>query len=827
MPPQLLSPKIEIDMSHSNKYVCIHGHFYQPPRENPWLETVEVQDSAAPFHDWNERINFECYAPNATARILNDRQRIIDIVNNYAHISFNFGPTLLSWLEAADPDTYARILEADEQSKARFGGHGSALAQVHSHLILPLCNRQDKETQVKWGIEDFVHRFGRKPEGIWLAETAVDTETLEVLAEQGIAFTILAPRQAKAVRKLGEAEWAGLGHAAVDSRRPYWCKLPSGKKIALFFYHGGISQGVAFEGLLNNGAAFANRFTEAFDGDDTPQLAHIATDGESYGHHHRNGEMALAACLRHLREHTPARITNYGEYLELYPPEWEVAIHENSSWSCVHGVERWRSDCGCCTGGNPGWSQSWRGPLRDALNWLRDELIPLYESEAGKLLKDPWAARNDYIKVLLGRGEDKVEAFIQEHALEPLDGAARTQLLRLMEMQRHAMLMFTSCGWFFDEVSGIETNQILQYANRAIHYAMQVGGPDLQEPFLGRLRQVPSNLFESAAESYQKHVEPARVDLVRVGMHYAASSIFEEYPEHLEFFNYIADSEVFLRFSAGKQRLALGRTTVRSKTTFSEKHFSFAVLYLGQQNIIGNISLDLPREAFDEMAGLAKAAFRSTNLGEVIGHMQAYFGPEKFSIWHLFLDEKRKILQQITESSQEQVERSLRTIYESNYQLMTGFVLSEIPVPEYYRSAVSYVINHDLLEAFRKPVLSRRELRRLYAEFRRWEVRLSNRQAFRLVVEERIFQALQELRVEEPELEHLQTLAAVLETINELELGMQYWKSQNLYFSMLQAFGRGEKVFPSAGWRAAFYRLGEQLSVSVAALPAHATAPSA
>lgn len=802
-------------MTAPKRYACIHGHFYQPPRENPWLETVEVQDSAAPFHDWNERINFECYAPNATARVLNGEQRIIDIVNNYARISFNFGPTLLSWMEKADPQTYARILMADRQSQELFGGHGSAMAQAHSHLILPLCNRRDKETQIAWGIADFKHRFQRMPEGIWLAETAVDTESLEVLAEQGIQFTVLAPRQAKAIRKIGAKDWEEQGHAAVDTRRPYLCKLPSGKSITLFFYHGGIAQGVAFEGLLNNGTVFANRFQTAFTDTEEPQLAHIATDGESYGHHHRHGEMALAACLRAIEEQDIATVTNYGQYLELHPPTYEAQIHDNSSWSCVHGVERWRSNCGCNTGGRPTWTQDWRAPLRETLNWLRDQLLPVYEKAASPLLKDVWAARNDYIHVLLDRNALTIEAFLKAHAKRALNDAERIRLLRLMELQRHAMLMFTSCGWFFDEVSGIETNQILQYANRAIHYAKQVDQVDLHDAFVERLEQIPSNVYENAANSYRKYVAPVRVDLMRVGMHYAASSIFEEYPEHLEFFNYTADSEVLHRLSAGKYRLALGRTTVQSRTTLSKKHFSFAVLYLGQQNIIGNISLDMSRADFDRMAEETKQAFRSTNLGEVIGQMQTYFGQEKFSIWELFTDEKRKILRQITEDSQEQVEKALRDIYEDNYQLMMGMSVSDIPVPEYYRSAVAFVLNHDLLQVFENGNLNRRELRRIYAEFQRWNVPLANEQAFKLVVEERVFRELQQMQAGEWSLDQLQTLVAVLQTISQLNISMEYWQSQNFYFSLLQEYQSGARTFKDEDWRSAFLALGELLSVEV------------
>ena len=647
-------------MNATNKFVCIHGHFYQPPRENAWLETIEKQDSAAPFHNWNARINFECYAPNTAARILDEGNRIQQIINNYTRISFNFGPTLLSWMEAADPVTYQGILEADKISAARYNGHGSALAQGHSHLIMPLTNQRDNETQAIWGIKDFEYRFQRSPEGIWLPETAANTATLEVLAAQGIKFTILAPRQAKAVRKLEGGTWKNVNAESIDSRRPYLIELPSGNSIVVFFYHGGVSQAVAFDGLLNNGRYFAERLTGVFDSNDATQLLHIATDGESYGHHHRHGEMALAACLRHIEEQNMATLTNYGAYLEANPPTYEAQIHENSSWSCVHGVERWKSNCGCSTGGHGDWNQEWRAPLRETLNWLRDELIPIYEKEAGKLLKDPWEARNAYIDVLVDRTEESARKFIETHAKKKLKRKERTQLLRLMELQRQAMQMFTSCGWFFDEVSGIETLQILQYANRAIYYAAQVSDAKLHDQFMDRLKTIPSNVYENGASAYEEYVVPARVDLERVGMHYAVASLFERYPERLEFFNYIATSEVFDRLIAGNQRLAVGRTIVESKISTSEKHFSFAVLYLGQQTILGNISKKMDREVFDEMHQKAFDAFNATNISEVIGLMQEYFGPRQYSIWHLFRDEKRKILNEISQENLQQAENAYR-----------------------------------------------------------------------------------------------------------------------------------------------------------------------
>jgi len=803
-------------MNTANKYVCIHGHFYQPPRENAWLEVIELQDTAAPFHDWNDRINFECYAPNTAARILGEHDFIRKIVNNYTRISFNFGPTLLSWMEKADPESYRQILNADRISQAKFGGHGSALAQVHSHLILPLANRRDKETQIIWGIKDFEHRFQRKPEGMWLSETAADTETLEVLAENDIKFTILAPRQAKAIRKIGDKEWHELPPVSVEPRRPYLCKLPSGNEIVLFFYDGNVAQGVAFEGLLNNGKAFARRFVNAFDDNDEPQLVHIATDGESYGHHHDYGEMALADCLNQLEEQEHVTVTNYGQYLELFPPTYEAQIHENSSWSCVHGVERWRSNCGCTTGEHESGKQEWRAPLRNTLNWVRDSLIPIYEKESEGLISNPWQARNEYIEVLLqNRDEATIDKFIEKHAPRELNADEKTKMLRLLEMQRQTMLMFTSCGWFFGEVSRIETNQILQYANRAIYYARQVDGVDLHDEFIERLKEAPSNAehFENAADSYRANVMPARVDLERVGMHYAASSLFEEYPEKLSLFNYLATSEDFERFKAGMQRLVVGRTVVKSRVTHSEKLFSFAVLYLGQQNMIGNISTTMSVEEYGSMKVSLVEAFRETNLSQMIGIMQEHFGSEKFSIWSLFQDEKRKILRQITEQSLEQADLSFQEIYNDNYQLMTSMLRSGVPIPKVYRNAIEYVVNRDLHHFFEQDFLFIRELQRLEHELTKWKIELLDPQSFTLAAGERIFYEIRKIAYAQVALEHLTMLNTILETLSSIESDLGIWKSQNLYFSMLKEFRSGKRQYLSEEWKKAFLRLGELLKV--------------
>jgi alpha-amylase/alpha-mannosidase (GH57 family) len=771
-----------------DKYVCIHGHFYQPPRENAWLEVVEMQDSAAPFHDWNDRINFECYAPNSAARILGNDERIGDIVNNYVNISFNFGPTLLSWLAAADPGAYHAILEADANAQRRFGGHGAAIAQVYNHIIMPLANYRDKETQVIWGIRDFEARFKRKPEGLWLAETAVDIETLEILAQNDIAFTILAPRQAKAVKAPGQAQWQMLDSSAVDCRRPYLCKLPSGKSIALFFYHGEVSQSVAFSGLLNDGKRFADALMGHFDPTSEPQLMHIATDGESYGHHHRFGEMALAACIRQLQERDDVQLTNYGDFLERFPPEWEAQIHENSSWSCVHGVERWRADCGCCSGGRPEWRQHWRKPLRELLDWLRDQLVPVFTRYSLDLLKNPWEARNDYISVILDRSPQNVDDFLAKHSRRKLENAETVTLLRLMEMQRNALLMFTSCGWFFDELSGLETDQILQYANRAIHYAEQISGTHLHNAFLHRLENIPSNVYKDGSVSYLQNVVAAKADLARVGMHYAVSSLFDEDPGKSPIFNYIAESEVFHRSEAGNQRLATGRTRVVSRITRSEKLFSFVALYLGQLNFFGHISVNMPEQEFDRIAGEITAAFERSDVARVIGLMEDYFGGERFNFWQLFRDEKRGILEKISGQSANLIDTAFREIYNDGYQFMTAIKINNIPLPEAYQSAALFVLNEDLRRCFAEGHLNLRELKRLYREFNKWGLEITRAPALQLSASERIFHEIQFISAfpeNAPDLLH--NLNQTLRLLESMGIEINYWKSQNLYFSLLSS----------------------------------------
>lgn len=783
------------------KYVCIHGHFYQPPRENPSLEAIELQDSAYPYHDWNQRITAECYAPNAVSRVLDTENRILKLMNNYSQISFNFGPTLLSWLQSEAPRVYEAILEADRTSQTRFSGHGSAIAQGYNHMILPLANRRDKVTQVKWGIRDFESRFGRKPEGMWLPETAVDIETLEVLAENGIKFTILAPRQAKQVRpvKTGagdDAKWQDVSGSRVDPSRAYVAELPSKKKINLFFYDGPISQGVAFEGLLNDGRRFADRLLSGFsDKREGAQLVHIATDGESYGHHHHYGEMALSSALHHIEEDKRARLTNYGEFLEGHPAEYAAEIIEKSSWSCVHGVERWRSNCGCNSGGHP-WNQEWRGPLRAALDWVRDRLVPIFEKRLGELLKDAWEARNDYIRVILDRSEQSRASFFADHSLRPLNEEEQVRALRLLEMQRHAMLMYTSCGWFFDELSGVETVQVIQYAGRALQLAQQCCNENLEPEFLQHLEQAKSNLSEhgDGAQIYQKCVKPAFVDIERVAGHYAISSLFENYGDKTRIYCYDVERENYSLEAEGKMRLASGSARLRSEITQESAELNFAVLHLGDHNITAGVR---PKSASTngEFHEKLLAAFSEADTAEAIRLLDQAFDKNTFSLRLLFRDEQRKIVNTILTDSLTSAAVVYRTFFESQAPLIRFLNGLSIPVPKALMSAAEIALNYQLQQSFERSDLDADSVHGLLKEAAAGNVPLDNT-TLEYAMRRRIEKEATDFSANPGDPALTERLRKTLDLIPSLPFSVVLWEAQNICYPALV------KVFEGDGWDA-------------------------
>ena len=807
-----------------DRYVCIHCHFYQPPRENPWLEAIELQDSAYPFHDWNERISAECYGANAFSRLLAGDGRIERIFNNYSRISFNFGPTLLSWLAEKSPAVYRAVLDGDRESRESFSGHGSALAQGYNHIILPLANARDKGTQVRWGIRDFTHRFGRPPEGLWLPETAADVPTLEVLAAEGIRFTILAPRQASKVRKKGSRDWRDVSHGRIDPTIPYDLALPSGRKICLFFYDGPISQGVAFERLLDNGEFLANRLRGAFS-DQRPwpqQLVHIATDGETYGHHHRHGEMALSHALRLLDADPGVRLTNYGEHLERFPPTHDVRIFDNSSWSCVHGVERWRGNCGCNSGGRPEWNQEWRGPLREALDGLRDAIAPLFEREGRKIFKDPWAAREEYISVILDRSDASIEGFLGKHTGGDLPPEAKIRALQLMEIQRQAMLMYTSCGWFFDELSGIETVQVLQYAGRVVQLSRDVFGDSVEAGFLERLERAKSNVPEhgDGRTLYDRFVKPAMVDLHKVGAHYAVSSLFENYGDRSRIFCYDVEREDSRVQTAGGTKLLLGKARVTSGITRKSTLVSFGVMHLGDHNVSGGIRDFLGEEAYTGLVQEIGDVFRSGDLPDVIRTVDKHFGLGTYSLKLLFRDELRKILGIILDQTLSETEGSHRGIYKQHASMMRFLSGIGIPLPEPLHASAKVALNAELRRAISAENVEAAVVRGLLEEGNTIGIPLESA-GVGLALQRRIDAIATDFREKPDDLDLLRRFAEAVEMGRDLPFEVLFWGAQNIWYDLLKSAYPGflaksrEGDEPAALWIGLFRSIGEKLSFLV------------
>jgi alpha-amylase/alpha-mannosidase (GH57 family) len=809
-----------------NRCICIHGHFYQPPRENAWLEEVEIQDSARPYHDWNERVTAESYAPNSASRILDAQDRIIDIVNNYASISFDAGPTLLAWLERSSPAVYRAILDADRQSRARFRGHGGAMAQAYNHLIMPLANSRDKRTQVVWGIRDFESRFGRKPEGMWLPETAVDLESLDIMAEHGILFTVLSPYQAFRVREIKGGEWKDATQGRVDPRMPYVCRLPSGRGIALFFYDGPISRDIAFGNLLRNGEDFAKRLVRGFSADGAgAELVHIATDGETYGHHHRFGDMALAYCLDYLETNKLAEITVYGDYLERFPPTHEAEIIERTAWSCGHGVERWRSDCGDSSGAHPGWNQKWRTPLREAMDWLGAKAAGVYEKEMAPFSQDPWGVRDDYIRVILDRSEETVEAFISGHVGRALDAQEKSRFLKLLEIERHAMLIYTSDGWFFDDISNIETIQVMQYATRTMQLVRDVTGADLEPEYVRMLGKAVSNVprYRDGGRVYDRFVKTAFVDFLRLGAHYAVSSLFEDYPRATRIGHYSAVAEVYDREEVGKQKLAIGKVTLKSAITLEERTVSYAVVHLGDQNLTAGVREFDGENRSQRMRLKIREAFAKGDMATVLRLIGQDFGTRSYSLWHLFRDEKRKILNQILTDTLRGLEATYRQIFQTNYTVMQAIKEMQIPLPEALAAPAAFVLNADFLHLFEREEMVVKELKRIVSEYLVWSFE-PDKIGLGFAAGRRAELMMQGFAAKPDDINNLHTVVETFQILKPLGLDIDLWKCQNIYFALSRTIYRDTKQkaargnAPAKEWLTSFEELGRLLGVNPAAV---------
>jgi alpha-amylase/alpha-mannosidase (GH57 family) len=815
-------------MPNTKRFVCVHGHFYQPPRENPWLETVETQDSAAPYHDWNERVCAECYATNGAARIVNSRNQIMRIVNNYARISFNFGPTLLSWLMENAPRTYRMVLDGERRSRKSFKGHSSAMAQVYNHIILPLANRRDRITQIRWGIADYEHHYGAPPEGMWLAETAADSDSLELLAQHGIKFTILAPHQCRHIRPLDDtnADWIDTANATVDTTRPYLVRFDSGTSIAVFFYDGPTSRAIAFEGLLNSGEAFAARLKAGFKENTHPQLVHVATDGESYGHHHKHGEMALTYALRLLEQDKSVKLTNYGSYLAQFPPEYECEIVDNTSWSCVHGVERWRSNCGC-NGGRQGWNQAWRAPLRQALDELRDAITPLTQQEGDALFSDVWAARDAYIRVVLDRGDESLETFFREHQSHPLTDVERVRGLELMEMQRHAQLMYTSCGWFFDDISGIETVQVIAYAGRVLQLAQELFAAQaepLEPAFLARMAEAHSNVASAGdgARIYKEQTSTLKLGLEQVAAHYAISSVFSSYAEETDLFCYRVRRVSYDIYTSGRGRLALGRAHIASAITGQQQDFSFAVLHFGDQNITAAVKAydQADSAGFDAFASQAAEQVQRALFPEVIRQLDRYYGHVDYSLTSLFRDEQRRIVQLILNSTLWDIESSLTTIYEDHASLLHYLSQAGLPKPSALTLAAGFAVNAGLRRALEADPIDQAMLRSFLSLAKADQVPLETA-TLSYIADQRMKRAMVELQMSAGSLEMLDRALALARILVELPFELNLWQAQNLWYEIMRTSTYALTSLSTDDrprWDKDFTELGSRLSIDCTAI---------
>lgn len=697
-------------MNKKKKYLAIHGHFYQPPRENPWLEAIEQQDSALPFHDWNERIACECYTPNSVSKIVDFKNQILDIVNNYSLMSFNFGPTLMSWLEHYSPYTYERIIKADVESSYENNGHGNALAQVYNHIIMPLANERDKYTQTLWGIRDFQYRFGRLPEGIWLAETAADDATMKVLVDCGIKFTVLSPYQAQKFRKIGTHNWQDVSWGSIDPARPYryYIKSNPEKYIDIFFYDGAISKSVAFDELLKDGNKFISRLKEGVsEFRDYNQIVNIATDGESYGHHTKFGDMALAYVLRVKAQDEGFTIINYANYLASEPVDYEVEIKPVSSWSCAHGVGRWCDDCGCSTGGGPGWNQKWRKPLREALDYLRDEIAVIFEDEGKKYFKSPWDARNAYIEVILDRNEFTIKSFFASQLLPNLEYEDKVKAIKLMEIQRQAMLMYTSCGWFFSEISGIETTQIMKYAARALQLTADFSNKDLESNFLKILEKAQSNIkeFGTGKDVYEKFVKPSIVTIKQMASLWALLSLYTEFDDTVNLYGYEITKHSYKKVTKGNTNLLIGRIEVKSKITLEKSDLMFALLQHSSADFHCAIKEYSNSNEFNQISKELIYAYSEETITEIIRQLDENFGRDYYTLKDIFIEERRKILNKLIKDKLGKFSDNYREVYRQGKSSILHLKELGLTVPQEYKLAAQYTLSQDFNSIFSNPAL--------------------------------------------------------------------------------------------------------------------------
>jgi len=780
-------------------YLTVHGHFYQPPRENPWIERIELQPDARPFHNWNDRILIQCYQPNAMARIVDAEGKVLEIVNNFRLLSFNIGPTLLSWLERHAPVIYHRILEGDRLSLREHSGHGNAIAQVYNHMILPLAREEDQRTQIRWGVSEFRHRFGRDPEGIWLPETAASERTLEILIEEGIRFTILAPEQAAAVRPLQNesSSWQDVSNGSIDPTRPYrfFHSLDRQRWMDLFFFDGPLSRDTSFGDLLFDAKKFTERLENAHHrGRQHPELIHIACDGETFGHHKAFGERVVAFVLHEEAEQHGFKRMNYGEYLEKFPPQYEVKIKagEGTSWSCSHGVARWKEDCGCRVGGGAGWNQKWRRPLRDAVRFLGEELGRLYKKESSPFFSDPWAARDGYIELILDRSEPSRKKFFGKFSTRPLAPQEEIRALKLLEMERYALLTETSCGWFFNDLSGTETVQILRYALRALELAGEFGEARLEKEFVAKLAHAKSNRpeFGDGRGVWEKLVKPARVPPEKLVAHYAFRTLFEMKISKEDFYSYRIEEEEKEQETEGEMTLFLGRVRLAGRAVPESQNFIYAIFREEMSRVHCFVK---PQKDADELRRIDIAPLghlRKKDGKTLLKSLKQSFGNEPFSLRDLFPEERDEILRLLSRQMRQVFYDTTLSFYEENRPSMALFREAGRPVPEEFRGAMEWVLGERLFEWVKKLDTKvpfeeiKKQTRGLLEEARSegFSVRTQSSVEF---LSRKLNTWIEKL-FHEPDPGPVEKIEKALELAKSLEISLHDWIVQDLFFAFAQ-----------------------------------------
>jgi len=790
-------------MTNTTTALVIHGHFYQPPRENPWTDDIEHQPSAHPFSNWNERIHNECYRPNAFARIVDNYGRVERIVNNYSLINFNFGATLLGWLERFHPPTYARIIEADRMSALRRGGHGNAIAQGYHHSILPLCNERDRCTEIRWGLADFRHRFGREPESLWLPETACNDATLGALIDEGLKYVILSPFQAERVRPVGSEVWLSVIDGQLDTGVPYrYSHLDgSGRSLSVFFYDGQLAKAIAFDGALASSHMLLDRFersahSKSSVGNDGGRIIHVATDGESYGHHFKFGDRCLAYGLDVEAESRGFRVTNYGEFLSANKPEFEVEIKagaegEGTAWSCAHGVGRWARDCSCHASAPEGWNQKWREPLRTALNYVRDEAALAFTEQGGELFRDAWGTRDDYINLLIEPKRDHA-TFLTRQAGRVLNEAEQRRALTLLELQRSSLLMFTSCGWFFNDISGIETIQVMKYAARAMDFMGELGLPSPRVEFLEQLAEAHSNIKKhgTGADIFRASVEPARVMPPRIGASLAISSLVDKSEQDGEIAGHTFTLSDFRQEQHGRLALATGRLELETISTSKRHDFVIAAIHFGDVDFYCALK-DFEGDAdFIEATETLWSQFRTGSVPSLLRLMEEEFGQYDFGLEHLLPGGRQRIYEIVFGRMVGRFSEQYEYLYEENRRNIEMLQQAGFHLPEELRAAAEFTITSrleremDNFEQHNNPVALREALR-IAGEVARLGYRLDRTSMRRKF--ERLIVGTVRSAINEPESDHHQTALSLINLANKLSLHANLERAQEIVYEALQA----------------------------------------